>query len=453
MPNLIEIADTNASFWAERIKGTFGFAGGTMTEIWQSVISLRDSKGRITKVVGTQNPLWCFKPLFDEVGEDAANASMFAVTAYAAKLLKGESFKRPDEFLRKSLGIIHYHAKEITGRRDLPETFTLNALVPIDWANWVLYKEANNIHGFAALIPPEYQFAFSPRQHEMSVIPLMSYSKTPEDIAKALDEGYVIMKLKIGHATEFTKTERGSKKDLDAMLEKDMERVRMLHEIAKDRRTELTRDGRIPYYFDANGRYDEEHLVRLLEFTESIGALDRLIILEEPLQNMVGVDFRKFPRIIASDECCHSVEDVTHQISQGARYIALKPAAKTPSVTMQMMKAIYEHNQTVDEKDKVYPFVADLTVVPSLVQLNMAFASRLPLLPGMKIGAFETNGHQHYERWEQLLADQPRPNALWARPKNGVYHISGLAYNLHDGGIFEPAPAYLKQAGSLVEAN
>ncbi len=451
MAREIKIKDTKTSFWVEPIAGTFGFAGGTMAEIWQAVYSAQTSDEHKALVAGTQNPLWCYKPIFDSLGEDDSNALMYNITAKAASISKGKTFTRPDLFLHEHLQEIHDYSKKITENPNLPLTFTLNALVAWDWAHWVLYKQANFLPEFDSIIPKEYRDGLVKKANKLSVIPLMSYSKTKQDIIDALNDGYVVMKLKIGHVTPYTQTERGSKRDLDTMLECDKNRLKMLHNISKDRSTDLTKKGRIPYYLDANGRYDEEHLKQLLDYADQIGALERIMILEEPIADM-KIDWRQYPKIIAADECAHSVEDVKEQIQRGVRYIALKPAAKTPSVTFEMIKAIYKHNSMhTDESYFVYPFVADLTVYPPLIHLDAAVAARLPLLPGMNVPVFETNFHQHYRDTERLLNAQIRPKASWARHKNGMYDLSGKSYEQTEGGIFDPFPIFRKDVGELVK--
>ena len=64
----------------------------------------------------------------------------------------------------------------MTGRADLRKTFTLNALVPVDFAAWLLHADANGITGFDAMIPDAYRPALAARHRELAAIPLMAYA-------------------------------------------------------------------------------------------------------------------------------------------------------------------------------------------------------------------------------------------------------------------------------------
>src|SRR5690606_40327234 len=56
-----------------------------------------------------------------------------------------------------------------------------------------------------------------------------------------------------------------------------------VHKAMQKYSTPYTKDGRIPYYFDANGRYEKkETLERLLDHARKIGAFDQIAVVEEP---------------------------------------------------------------------------------------------------------------------------------------------------------------------------
>ena len=56
------------------------------------------------------------------------------------------------------------------------------------------------------------------------------------------------------------------------MLVADIEWLGRLHEMVKDRETPMTESGRVLYYLDANGRYEErESLLQLLGYAEKVG--------------------------------------------------------------------------------------------------------------------------------------------------------------------------------------
>jgi hypothetical protein len=128
----------------------------------------------------------------------------------------------------------------------------------------------------------------------------------------------------------------------------------------------------------------------------------------------------------------------------------LKPIAKGPFETWRMLKAIYEYNQTAGPDEQVYPFCADLTVHPVLVQHNMHVQVRLLDLPGLLIGALETNGDQLYERWDQLMADCTTFNDKpWAKPLKGIFDLNKEWYET-DGGVWDHIPKYREMAREVI---
>ena len=452
----INIEDVVTTRWSEPIKGRFGFKGAYMKQIDQTICLIVGSDGEEALGLGTQNVLWSDADFFKTRRESAANAAMYLVSDKAAQILRAEgSFSgRPDELINEEfIKELHEYAKIVTEKPDLRLTFTLNALVAADYALWGLYKKQNGIKDFNGLIPKEYKAGFSRQAAKVAAIPLMSYTKGENDIAQALKQGYIMLKLKIGHSTDHP---AGSKDDMEKMLTLDKERLKMMHDIAKEFSTEYTANGLIPYYLDANGRYgskknDADYLHNLIEYSKEIGAHKHILVVEEPFDEGNNIDYRQFDVPIASDESAHSVKDVIEQIQKGARLIALKPIAKTMSETFRMVQAVYDYNKTAkEEKDKVYCFCADLTVIPQLVQLNLNFAARLPTIPGMIIPAFETNGHQHYKNWKQLRKDQPLHNKQWAQQIKGIFGLDPNWYR-HDGGIWKSSNTYLKMAKALIE--
>ena len=87
------------------------------------------------------------------------------------------------------------------------------------------------------------------------------------------------------------------------MLEWDKRRLTEIHTLLKDRRIPWTDNGRIPYYLDANGRYDsKDRLLRLLDHAEKIGALERILLFEEPFPEEYEVDVSDIPVRLAADE-------------------------------------------------------------------------------------------------------------------------------------------------------
>jgi len=146
----------------------------------------------------------------------------------------------------------------------------------------------------------------------------MSYNVPIADILKAVDDGYFYLKIKIC-------SDPDKDGNPDKMLEWDKQRLTEIHEAAKDRETPYTDNGHIPYYLDANGRYDsKERLMRCLDHAEQIGALDRIILLEEPFSEEMEIDVSGIPVRLAADESAHSDKDALKRIEMGYGAIALE---------------------------------------------------------------------------------------------------------------------------------
>ena len=143
----------------------------------------------------------------------------------------------------------------------------------------------------------------------------------------------------------------------EEMLAKDMARVSEIHAVLKDCRTPYTKSGKHPYYFDANGRYEKkETFLKFVDHLKKIGAYDQVAIVEEPFDEYADIDVNDIPLRLAADESAHTVKDALERIKMGYRAMALKPIAKTMSMSMKIAQAAYE-------KD-IPCFCADLTVCP-----------------------------------------------------------------------------------------
>jgi hypothetical protein len=97
------------------------------------------------------------------------------------------------------------------------------------------------------------------------------------------------------------------------------------------------------------------------------------------------------------------------------------------------------------QKANVPCYCADLTVNPILVDWNKCFAARLPALPGLKIGAFETNGDQNYKNWESLMSYHPQAGKPWTKPQAGLFTLDEDFYR-NSGGILTASEHYLSLA-------
>jgi L-alanine-DL-glutamate epimerase-like enolase superfamily enzyme len=421
--NPVTISTVDSNFEREPLVRPFGFKGGYMSEIWQTMAYMRSNQG-ISKVgLCTQNVLWSDARVFASHSESGGNALMYALSERALQIAKGQSFVTPVHLLEDILDEVYEHGKKITGNPDLRKTFALNALVGVDNAAWLLYAQQHGIENFDAMIPCAYRPALSYRHEQVASIPLMAYNIPIDEITDAVDEGYFFMKIKIGQP--------GTQ---DEMLAKDKARLSAIHEAIGHVRTQHSEDGRLPYYFDANGRYEKkETLLKLLDHARKIGAFDQIAVIEEPFPEEADIHVGGMGVRIAADESAHTDEDALKRIEMGYSAIALKAIAKTLSMTMKIARTAHEHG--------IPCFCADLTVNPILVDWNKAVAARLAPFPNLGLGLLETNGHQNYKNWQTMLGYHPYAGASWTRTVDGVFNLNDDYYE-KSGGILTPSPHY-----------
>jgi L-alanine-DL-glutamate epimerase-like enolase superfamily enzyme len=419
----ITIAEVSSNFEREPLIRPFGFKGGYMHEIWQTAAMLTSGSG--IQKIGTcsQSILWADAKVFASHSESGGNALMYAMTEYGLRLLKGRTFTNPVDLLDELWPEVYQYGKKICVKDDLRQTFALNALVAVDNTAWLLYAAENGITTFDDMIPGAYKPALSHHHNKVASIPLMAYSIPVTEIKAAVDHGYFFMKIKIGQP--------GTQAE---MLEKDMARLTEIHKAIGEARTPYTQNGKLPYYFDANGRYEKkESLLRLLDHAKKIGAFDQIAIIEEPFDELMEIDIQDIPVRIAADESAHTEKDALNRIQMGYKAIALKAIAKTLSMTMKIARVAHDHD--------VPCFCADLTVNPILVEWNKNVAARLAPFPGLGLGLLETNGHQNYKNWEKMRDYFPCKNEPWATTKQGVFEL-GEDYFARSGGIFMNSPHY-----------
>lgn len=420
----IKINKVSANFEREPLIRPFGFKGGYMSEIWQSIVYLQSNSGNHGIGLCSQSVLWSDASVFAAHSESGGNALMYSMTERAAQMVNGQDFSNPVDLLDSLYPEIYEYGKKITANPGLRKTFALNALVPIDNAAWLLYKKENNLRTFDEMIPSELKPALSHRHDKVAGIPLMAYTIPIEEIKSAAEQGYFFMKIKIGQP--------GTQEE---MLEKDKERLTAIHKAIGKTKTHYTKDGRLPYYFDANGRYESKStLLKLLDHAKAIGAFDQIAIIEEPFPEEIEIDVSDIPVRLAADESAHTVGDAIKRIEMGYKAIALKAIAKTLSMTMRIAQASYERD--------IPCFCADLTVNPILVDWNKNVAARLKSFPGLgNLGLVESNGHQNYRNWETMMSYHPAKDAQWVKVRNGVYELNDEFYET-GGGIFDPSPHY-----------
>lgn len=431
---MIKLTRSDCNFEREPLRGAFGFKGRYLTELWQVVSRLDAAAGEAPGVgLGTQSVLWSDAAIFERYSEAASNALMFQLTAFALKRAEGRCFSHPLELTTELFPEVLAHGRMLTGGSRLRPTFALNSLVSVDNAAWILYAKARGLPPLERLIREDERPALSARHQSLGCIPLISYA-TPVEQAEALAKaGHFVLKIKIGNDPE-------GDGDPLKMLEWDCRRLSQLHERLADGRTPHTRNGSIGYYLDANGRYDSpDRVAQLLEHCDRIGALRHIVMLEEPFPEEARFPVHDLPVAMAADESAHSVEDVTERIGLGYRVIALKPVAKTLSISLQMAAEAQRLGAAC--------FCADLTVNPILVDWNKSVGARLAPLPGLTMGVMETNGAQYYRNWMQLRSHHPSPGSEWGEPKGGIFNL-GEEFHCTNGLMFERSEHY----ASLVNA-
>ena len=420
----IVIDNVGSDFEREPLIRPFGFAGGYTREIWQSAVFLGSSSGHHSIGLGVQSVLWSDGNVFAGHTEAGGNALMYALTERAIQMVKGQSYKSPVELLDRISPGLEDYARQITRNPRLRKTFILNALVALDNAAWLLYSKENGLDTFDCMVPPEYRSVLSYRHEKIAGIPLISYNVSPDEIKSAVDQGFFFMKIKIGQP--------GTQKE---MLEKDKTRLTSIHEAIGNTGTRYTENGKLPYYLDANGRYEKkETLLRFLDHADNIGAMDQIIIIEEPFAEDLRMDVSDIPVNLAADESAHTESDALERIQMGYGSIALKAIAKTLSMTLKIAAMAHKNN--------IPCFCADLTVNPVLVEWNKNVAARIGPFPGIgSIGLMESNGHQNYRNWETMMGYHPRGNSPWVKARAGVYELDDEFYKT-GGGIFDPMPHY-----------
>lgn len=423
---MIRVRETKHAIRKEPLLSPFGFKGASLTELWQSVAGIRAQDGALGIGVGVQSVLWSDPRVFVRYGEDSGNRLMADLTQHALTLADKAEFHTPLELLDRLLPDVYEYGRKSTGMSDLRATFALNALVAVDHAAWGLYGRGKGM-SFEELVPDEYRSALADRQRKLASIPVVGYGLPEASIERILSEGYFLLKIKIGADPEHDG-------DPLKMLAWDQQRLSQIHRIASRYETTYTRSGKIAYYLDANGRYDgKERVLRLLDHADRIGALDRIVLLEEPFDESDAIDVSDLPVRFAADESVHDERDARVRIDMGYGAIALKPVAKTMSVSLKVAKLARERD--------IPCFCADLTANPVLADWNKTLASCLPPLPELKIGAIEMNGRQNYRDWDRMKSWHPRAGASWIDAQEGIFALNEDFFAA-SGGALEISPHY-----------
>ncbi|NND08643.1 MAG: mandelate racemase/muconate lactonizing enzyme family protein [Saprospiraceae bacterium] len=418
----IKIEQVGANFEREQLI-PYRFKGGATTDKWTGIACLKSESG-IRKVgLGPQGTLWSDGNVARAHTEAGANALMFSISEYALQLIKGETFTDPIQLQEHIFPEVYAYAKQVTQNPELSKTFALNALVSVDNAAWLLFAAENNFATFDDMVPAQFRQGIGEKHKGVASIPSFPTGTKIEKLVAAVDAGFFVLKLKIGAA--------GTQEE---MLDKDKQFMTELHRAIGSRETKYTSNGKIPYYFDANGRYHKkETLLRLLDHAKKIRAFDQIAVLEEPFPEPYEANVGDMGVRVASDESCHTVEEAERRIEMGYNAFAVKAIAKTLSMTLKIAQLAYEKG--------IPCFCADLTVGPILAEWNKNIAARLPLFPGVGVGLQETNGHQYYKEWDKLMSYHPSKNAEWVVARDGVFH-TGASFYEQSGGIFMPSDHY-----------
>ena len=419
----IKIKQVNSNFEREPLIRPFGFKGGYLTEIWQSIAKMESEGGKTTIGLGTQSVLWSDSKVFAAHSENGGNALMYALTERALQIAKEIPFENPIELLDSVLDDVYEYGKKITNSPNLRKTFALNALVAFDNAAWLLYARENGIEDFDQMVPAKYKPALAHHHDKVAAVPSIAYTIPMSELKEEADRGSFIMKIKLGMP--------GTQKE---MLEKDMERLTQIQKTIGARETPHTPDGKIPYYLDMNGRYEEkETLLRLVDHAEKIGMLPQILVVEEPFPEELDVHVDDVGVRVIADESAHTDKDAAERMQMGYKGIALKAIAKTLSMTLKIAQLAHEQN--------IPCLCADLTVNPILVDWNKNVAARLAPFPGLEFNLMETNGHQNYKNWDKMRSYHPYNNAPWTKAQDGVFNL-GDDYYKKSGGIFKLSDHY-----------
>lgn len=419
----IRVIRTDSDFEREDLSSPFGFKGGYLTELWQTVVKMEAESGNSTIGVATQSVLYGDSDLFVSHAEAGGNALMYALTDKALQLARETSFTTPPDLLDKLLPEVKKAGIQITGKQDLNENFIYNALISVDNAAWLLYASENGLKDFDAMLPAPYERVLPYHNKKIAVMFAVPYGMAVEEIKSAVKQGYFIFKIKTGYP--------GTQAE---MLQQDMNRLTEIHRILRDVRTGQTENGRVKYTMDANGRYEKkETLMRYLDHARKIGAFEQILLYEEPLEGSNEEDVSDAGVRIAGDESIQDEASALHRLSQGYSVFVLKGIAKTLSLSLKLARLAQEKN--------VPCLCADLTVNPILVDWHKNLAARLAPFPELGMGLMETNGASNYQNWQGMTTYHPAAGALWTKVRQGVFELDSDFYQ-RSGGIFEPSAHY-----------
>jgi hypothetical protein len=416
----IQIKDYRFNFQREPLAKPFQFKGSSFREKWTLVLGVESSRGTRSTGIGGTAVLWSDPAVFSAFSEAGGNVIMAAMAEKGAQLAVGRPFQNPIELLETILPQVHGFGVQLTGNRNLKKTFTLNSLVALDLALWKLMVHERGLADFDQLIPEEFRPALGHRLSRIARLPVVSYDCSMEELWRLAEGGHFFLKIKMGQAG-----------NTEEMIKKDKARLEEIHRAFRGKKPPRAPVGKFLYYLDVNGRYpDRASLMKLIDHTERIGMLDQIVLVEEPFPGEAREDVSDFPVRIAADESVEDELQVIDRTNLGYKAIAIKPAGKTLSMSLKMIRVAHERGATC--------FVADNACVPLLVEWNKNIAARLGPFTGLDAGIMESNGEQNYRDWEKMVLDHPLYGAGWIEPREGFFHLDEEFYRTSGGIFLEP---------------
>ncbi|MFO7941905.1 MAG: L-alanine-DL-glutamate epimerase, partial [Bacillota bacterium] len=132
---MVAFTDYRFTFERQPLARPFHFKGGFFTEKWINVVRLRP--GGAT-AVGGNAVLWSDAAVFHGWSETGGNTLMTLLAERAVQLARGVEFTDPIDAFSSVREELHEYAPRITLRPEVTRTFTLNAMVALDFALWKL---------------------------------------------------------------------------------------------------------------------------------------------------------------------------------------------------------------------------------------------------------------------------------------------------------------------------
>ena len=416
-PDRIKITDFDFDLSQARLRRPLGFKGAEFTEKWVCRVSFTGGNGCHATAHGGYAVLWSDDRVFLAHSECGGNALMAAVTEFGIQCARRVKFRTPLELQDRILTEVHEYACAVTRLPDLNPAFTLNALVAVDHAAWLLFAQERGLTNFDEFVAAGCGQRLPARHASVACIPLLSYNTTRAEMLRLAAAGHFFFKINLGA--------RGGPAE---MLAADKQRLALIHEAIGATETPHTSDGKIRYYLDANGRYKSRAQVEeLLAFADARGFLGQIALFEEPFAEPRAESLAGLPVIFTADESLRSVKDLAGIMDAGFRAVTVKPAGKGLSATLRMIAEAMRLGAIV--------LVSDSSCTPLMLDWNKNVAARLPALPGMKFGLMEMNGHQNYAQWDRLLAQHPVAGQPWIKPVRGIFRLPAGFYK-SGGGIF-----------------